>query len=322
MASAPQPDAAMDLDLAAELERVEGVLLENVASDQPMVAEAASYLARAGGKRLRPMLTLLSSGLGDPKDPRIVPCAAAIELTHLASLYHDDVIDETAVRRGVATANERYDNSVAILTGDFLFARASGLAADLGSYVSRRLADTIAELCEGQIMETEIAGRMDTSTDRYLDVIERKTASLIATSCHLGSWLSGADEAIVDAVSEYGRALGIAFQLADDILDVDADEADSGKVPGTDLREGVLTMPALETLAGAVAGADDLRAALDAGDIDRALEILRTNGSLDRARASVASWQERATAALDRVPSTPARDALTGVVAFVGERKG
>jgi len=320
MASLRDPVAILELDIRADLERVEAKLHEIIRSDQSMVQEAAAYLINAGGKRFRPMLTLLSSHTGDPRDPRVIDCAAAIELTHLATLYHDDVIDETTMRRGVPTVNVRYGNSVAVLTGDFLLARASGLAADLGPYVSRRLADTIAELCEGQIMETASVGSFEVTTEHYLDVIGRKTASLIATSCHLGAWLAGAPEEVVTAITGYGVALGMAFQLSDDVLDITGEEQESGKRPGTDLREGVLTLPALETLAGRAPGADELRAALQSKDADAALALLRQNGSVERARAAVTDWQGRARDALRSVPAGTAREALEQLVGFIGER--
>ena len=320
MASLRDPVAILELDIRADLERVETVLHETITSDQTMVHEAARYLIDAGGKRFRPMLTLLAGYTGDPKDERLIACAAAIELTHLATLYHDDVIDETTMRRGVPTVNVRYGNSVAVLTGDFLLARASGLAADLGAYVSRRLADTIAELCEGQIMETAAAGSLDVAADHYLDVIGRKTASLIATSCHLGAWLAGASPQIVEAITSYGIALGMAFQLSDDILDVTGEEQESGKTPGTDLREGVLTQPALETLGGRAPGGDDLRRALEAKDAEAALTILRENGSVELARAAVEDWQGRARAALRPLDQGSAREALEQLIAFISAR--
>jgi heptaprenyl diphosphate synthase len=322
MASLRDPVAILELDIRADLERVEAVLHETITSDQTMVHEAARYLIDAGGKRFRPMLTLLAGYTGDPKDERLIACAAAIELTHLATLYHDDVIDETTMRRGVPTVNVRYGNSVAVLTGDFLLARASGLAADLGAYVSRRLADTIAELCEGQIMETAAAGSFDVTADHYLDVIGRKTASLIATSCHLGAWLAGASPQIVEAITTYGIALGMAFQLSDDILDVTGEEQESGKTPGTDLREGVLTLPALETLAGKAPGGEDLRRALEAKDAEAALIILRGNGSVELARAAVGGWQGRARAALRPLDQGSAREALEQLIGFIGARTG
>jgi len=320
MTSLRDPVAMLELDIRSDLERVEAMLHDVIRSDQSMVQEAAAYLIDAGGKRFRPMLTLLAGYAGDPTDPRLISCAAAIELTHLATLYHDDVIDETKVRRGVPTVNVRYGNSVAVLTGDFLLARASGLAADLGAYVSRRLADTIAELCEGQIMETNSAGSLDVTPDHYLDVIGRKTASLIATSCHLGAWLAGASPEIVAAITSYGTALGMAFQLSDDILDIAGEEQESGKTPGTDLREGVLTLPSLETLAGRAPGGDDLRRALETQDVDSALVVLRSNGSVEIARAAVADWQGHALRALDPLPSGPARAALEQLVGFISDR--
>src|SRR5437867_2871865 len=226
------PTAVVDIDVRAGLERVEETLRQTVDSSEPLVREAATHLLGAGGKRFRPMLVLLAGHLGNPADPRIVPCAAAIELTHLATLYHDDVIDEATVRRGAPSANTRFDNTVSILTGDYLFARSSSLAAGLGTYVSRVLADTIAALCEGQIMESEHAGSATQTIDRYLAVVGRKTAALLATSCHLGAWLAGAPPGQVAAATEFGRALGIAFQLSDDVLDIAGREEESGKVPG------------------------------------------------------------------------------------------
>lgn len=318
MASTTDPAAVLAIDVRPALARVEALLLDVVRSDQEIVERAASHLIRTGGKRLRPILVLVAGHLGDPDDPRLVPCAAAIELTHLATLYHDDVIDGSSVRHGAPTANAALGNSIAVLAGDFLFARASGIATDLGTYVSRTLADTVASLCEGVIVESSVAGA-PTEPERYLEIIKRKTAVLLSSACHLGAWLGGATEAEVAAATAYGEALGMAFQLADDVLDIVGDER-FGKTPGTDLREGVLTLPALETLAGVVDGADALRAALDDKDVDAAIEVLRTNGSIDRARAAVASWQERALAALEPVPAGPARDAFERIAAFVGDR--
>jgi heptaprenyl diphosphate synthase len=314
------PIAVVQLDIHDELAEVEAVLREAAGSDQELVHEAGQHLIRAGGKRFRPMLTLLCGYLGDPADPRIVRCAAAIELTHLATLYHDDVIDETTLRRGVPTVNATFGNHIAVLAGDFLLARSSSLAADLGAYVSRRLADTIAELCEGQIMETGGAGSLDVAPDRYLDVIKRKTASLIATACHLGAYLAGAEPHLVEAATSYGLALGMAFQLSDDLLDITGVEEDSGKTPGTDLREGVLTLPALLTLEGRAPGGDTLRDALQRKDVNASLELLRGNGALDLARAAVSDWQRRALAALEPVAAGEARGALERLVGFVGDR--
>lgn len=320
MTSLKDPAALIDLDVRPSLDRVEQLLRMTVASDQPLVHEAALHLISAGGKRFRPMLAVLASYTGDPEDQRVVACAAAIELTHLATLYHDDVIDATSVRRGVPTVNAVYGDPIAVLSGDFLFARAASLAADLGSYVTKRLADTIATVCEGVIIEAGWMGRRDVPADGYLDVIRRKTASLIATSCHLGGWIAGAPPETVAALTVFGEALGMAFQLADDILDIAGYEAESGKTPGTDLRAGVLTLPALRTLDGTVEGASELTAALDAEDIDAALAILRTNGALELARSAVGGWQDRAVRALEGIPAGPGRESLAQMVAFTGSR--
>jgi heptaprenyl diphosphate synthase len=314
------PTAVVDLDVREDLDRVEALLRETVASSEPLVHEAATHLLAAGGKRFRPMLVLLCGHLGDPADPRLVPCAAAIELTHLATLYHDDVMDESSVRRGVPSANARFDNTVAILTGDYLFARSSGIAADLGTYVSRVLADTIADLCEGQIMESEHSSGGNQTVDRYLAVVERKTAALLATSCRLGAWLGGAPPEQVEAITEFGRAVGVAFQLSDDVIDIAGTEEETGKVPGTDLREGVWTLPVFETLAGRADGADDLRKALDQKDAANALELLRSNGSVELALKTVSDWATRARDALGPVPEGPARTALERLAVFLTDR--
>jgi heptaprenyl diphosphate synthase len=316
------PTAVVDIDVRADLDLVEGTLREAVDSSDPFVREAASHLLEAGGKRFRPMLVLLAGHLGDAKDPRLIPCAAAIELTHLATLYHDDVIDEALLRRGAPSANVRFDNSVAILTGDYLFARSSSLAAELGTYVSQVLADTIGLLCEGQIMETNHAGTDRQTVERYLAVVERKTAALLATSCRLGAWLAGVPEAQVEAVTEFGRAVGVAFQLSDDVLDIAGREEESGKIPGTDIREGVWTLPVLETLAGRAPGGDELRAALAPGDVDAALELLRTNGSIELAWEAVGDWARRAKDALTAVPDGPGRVALERLADFLTGRTG
>lgn len=321
---------SLETSVRADLEQVESLLRTTVASDHPMLADAGRFLIDAGGKRFRPMLTLLAGRLGDGADPRLVPCAAAIELTHLATLYHDDVMDETPMRRGVETAHRRYGNARAILVGDFLFARASGLAADLGGYVSRRLADTIAELVEGQIVETELAAAPSLegsgvteripSAAEHLEVLRLKTATLIATSAHLGAWLAGCAPPVVEAVTRYGMALGVAFQLTDDLLDIDGDPAVTGKALGTDLREGVLTLPSLLTFEGAVEGADALRAALDAGAHETALALLRGNGSIDAVRAQIRAHRDAALGALTIVPDGPARAGLTELASSLDDR--
>lgn len=203
---------------------------------------------------------MLASQFGDPDAPGVVPSAVVVELTHLATLYHDDVMDEADVRRGVPSANTRWGNSVAVLTGDFLFARASHILADLGPEAVRIQAEAFERLVTGQILET--AGPRDgrDPVDHYLDVLSGKTGSLVAVSGRFGAMMSGADERTVDVLTQYGERLGIAFQLADDVLDITSDSHESGKTPGTDLREGIPTLPVLRlrALAAADGKPDDL----------------------------------------------------------------
>jgi heptaprenyl diphosphate synthase len=320
------PDPALEADLRRRLSEVEEALIKVVHSDVPLVSEAGGYLLAAGGKRFRPLLVLLGGRFGDPGDSRLVPGAVAIELTHLATLYHDDVIDEADDRRGIPSANARWDNTVAILTGDFLFARASQIASDLGTDVTRLMARTIAEVCEGQIREAQIMGRIETEEAGYLDVIRRKTASLIGTSCRLGGLVSDADPDVVERLERFGRALGMAFQLSDDIMDLTADRAVLGKEPGADLREGVYTLPVIHALRGS-ARREELRSLLASGPptgvrLGAALEIVRSDGSLDPSRAAVG---EALRAALDEaagLPPGPATDALVHLSGFIGARCG
>jgi heptaprenyl diphosphate synthase len=322
---APDPD--LEANVRERLDRVEEELRRAVdKSDVPLVSEAAGHLLTAGGKRFRPLLVLLGGHFGDPVDPRLVPGAVAVELTHLATLYHDDVIDEAQTRRGIASVNARWDNTVAILTGDFLFARASEISSDLGTEVTRLLALTIARVCEGQIREVQSAGRLDADEAVYRDVIRRKTAALIATSCRLGGMLSGADAGVVERLDRFGRALGMAFQLSDDIMDLVADRATLGKEPGADLQEGVYTLPIIYALRDS-ARREELRALLGErplpGDrLSAALDIVRADGSVDRARASVASEVRGAVIEAEGLPEGRARDALVHLAEFIAARCG
>jgi geranylgeranyl pyrophosphate synthase len=320
------PDPTLEEQVRARLDEVETALAEAVAADVPLVSEAAGYLLAAGGKRFRPLLVQLGGHFGDAGDPRLVPGAVAIELTHLATLYHDDVIDEAKSRRGIPSANARWDNTVAILTGDFLFARASEISSALGTEVTRLLAVTIAKVCEGQIREVQGAGRVDAEESQYLDVIRRKTAALIATSCRLGGMLSDADEENVDGLERFGHALGMAFQLSDDIMDLTAERAVLGKEPGADLREGVYTLPVIYALRES-ARRDELRTLLSHGPLgeDRlanVLDIVRSDGSLELARSAVTAEVRRATAEAYRLPPGVARDALVHLAGFIAARCG
>jgi heptaprenyl diphosphate synthase len=241
-------DPSVDASVTATLAAVEVALRANVASADPLVADAARHLADAGGKRFRPLLVALGAQFGDPAAAEIIAAANVVELTHLATLYHDDVMDEAPVRRGAPSANSRWGNSVAILVGDYLFARAADIAASLGPEAVHLQARTFARLVHGQIAET-VGPRDADPIEHYLHVITEKTGSLIATSARFGGLFSGAPAEFVEALAGFGEAMGIAFQLSDDLLDIASESDQSGKTPGTDLREGVPTLPVLFALA-------------------------------------------------------------------------
>jgi heptaprenyl diphosphate synthase len=321
------PDPALEAVVRDRLDRVERALAEvTSSSDLSLVSQAAGYLLAAGGKRFRPLLVILGGHFGDAADPRLVPAAVAVELTHLATLYHDDVIDEARTRRGIPSANARWDNTVAILTGDYLFARASEISSSLGTEVTRLLAMTIGRVCEGQIREVQGLGRVDADEPIYLDVIRRKTASLIATSCRLGGMVSGAGQEAVEGLERFGHALGVAFQLSDDIMDLISDRATLGKEPGADLREGVYTLPVIYALHQS-ARRDEMRALLEAGPpegerLAAALKIVRSDGSLELARRAVSREVREAIAEARRLPEGTPRDALVHLSEFIATRCG
>ncbi|QKW28876.1 polyprenyl synthetase family protein [Streptomyces seoulensis] len=324
-------DQAVEADVQAGLTAVEEGLLEATKSEVPFITEAAQHLVKAGGKRFRPLLVMLAAQFGDPYAPGIVPSAVVVELTHLATLYHDDVMDEAAVRRGVASANTRWANSVAVLTGDFLFARASQILADLGPEAVRVQALAFERLVTGQILET--AGPQDgrDPVDHYLDVLAGKTGSLVAVSCRFGAMMSGADETVVDVLTQYGERLGVAFQLADDVLDIASDSHESGKTPGTDLREGIATLPVLRLRerAARLGQAEDVALcellASDLADDARlaeALTALRAHPALEQARRDTVRYAEEARAALAPLRECDAKAALLQLCDAVVHRAG
>ncbi|MFH8614465.1 polyprenyl synthetase family protein [Streptomyces sp. NPDC017979] len=324
-------DQALEADVQNGLSAVEAGLLEATKSEVPFITEAAQHLVRAGGKRFRPLLVMLAAQFGDPYAPGVVPSAVVVELTHLATLYHDDVMDEADVRRGVASANARWGNSVAVLTGDFLFARASHILADLGPEAVRIQAEAFERLVTGQILET--AGPRDgrDPVAHYLDVIGGKTGSLIAVSGRFGAMMSGADEGVTDILTQYGERLGVAFQLADDVLDIASDSHESGKTPGTDLREGIPTLPVLHLRARAEAQGlpEDLELVeLLAGDLTddgrhaEVLRRLRAHSALEQARRDTVRYAEEARAMLAPLPECYARAALEELCDAVVHRAG
>ncbi|MGH3434201.1 MAG: polyprenyl synthetase family protein, partial [Thermocrispum sp.] len=241
-------DEGLMQDLAAGLAEVETLLRDSVHSEVSFVDDAARHLTEAGGKRFRPLFTLLAGQFGGKDRDRVVTAAAAVELVHLATLYHDDVMDEATMRRGAQSANARWDNTIAILTGDLLFAHASRLVAELGPNATRIIAETMGELVTGQLRETVGARDGEDPIEHYLTVIAQKTGSLIATSGRFGAMLSGADEQQIAALRQFGEVIGVAFQLSDDIIDIASRSDTLGKAQGTDLREGIRTLPMLYAL--------------------------------------------------------------------------
>ncbi|TCK20246.1 polyprenyl synthetase family protein [Pseudonocardia endophytica] len=310
------------------LKRVEDLLHREVQGEYQFVTETALHLIDAGGKRFRPLFTLIAAHVGPhPERDDVITSAAVVELIHLATLYHDDVMDAATMRRGAQSANSRWDNSVAILTGDFLFAHASRLVAELGPDAVRIVAETFAELVTGQMRETRGPKESVDPVEHYLQVIDEKTGCLIATSGRYGGMFSGAAPEHVEALHRFGDVIGSAFQISDDIIDIASPSDDSGKTPGTDLREGVHTLPMLYALRDA--GPDDMRLRDllsrpldDDGEVEEALTLLRSGEGLTRARETVAGYAERARHELDALPPCPAVDALRTLVDYTVDRTG
>jgi heptaprenyl diphosphate synthase len=321
----PVLDADLEARLRARMVEVEERLEREIQSEAPFVTEAARHLMHAGGKRFRPLLVLLAAEAGDPSRDGVVTSACVVELTHLASLYHDDVMDEAELRRGAESANSRWDNHVAILTGDFLFSKSSELTASLGADAVRIQAETFTKLVEGQILETLEPGPEEDALAHYLRVVEGKTGSLIATSARYGARFSGAPVAVEEALTAYGEKVGIAFQLSDDILDVASDSDESGKTPGTDLREGVPTLPVLMAQRS-TDPADARLLELLSGDLTddarhaEALDLLRKHPAMDEARQYVLDRAREAQELLGALPDGPVKDALDAFAVLIATR--
>jgi geranylgeranyl pyrophosphate synthase len=327
----PFVDQGLDVRVRTRLDDVERELSTVVASDFGFVTETAQHLINAGGKRFRPLLAVLASEFGDPDAPGvgadIVTVAVAIELTHLATLHHDDVMDEASLRRGAPSANARWSNTIAILTGDYLFAKASDRMVDLGLEAVRIQSRTFARLVEGQIRETLGPSDGEDRLDYYLSVLADKTGSLIATSARLGAKLAGAPIEVETVLREFGEQIGVAFQLSDDVLDIASDSTQSGKTPGTDLREGVPTLPVLLAQRSPDPADERLQKLLAGPLVDdqqhaEALDLLRAHPALAESRSIVQRWADDARSTLVGLPDIPARDALAGLCDLVVSRTG
>jgi len=320
----PVLDDALEARLRARMVEVEAALEEAIQSEAPFVTEAARHLMHAGGKRFRPLLVLLAAETGLPDNDNVITAACVVELTHLASLYHDDVMDEAALRRGAASANARWDNLVAILTGDWLFSKSSELTSRLGADAVRIQAETFSRLVEGQILETLGPGDND-PLEHYLRVVAGKTGSLIATSARYGAIFAGAPAEVEQALTAYGEKVGVAFQLSDDILDIASDSQESGKTPGTDLREGVPTLPVLMAQQSADP-ADSRLLELLASDLTddslhaETLDLLRKHPAMDQARGYVLDLAREAGELLEALPEGPVREALNAFADLIATR--
>jgi heptaprenyl diphosphate synthase len=322
-------DPTLEASVLATLGDVETTLHRVVHSEHPLIAEAAVHLVDAGGKRFRPLLVALAAQFGTtPTRTEVLEAAIVVELTHLATLYHDDVMDDAAVRRGVPSAHSRWTNSVAILVGDYLFARAASVAADLGDKAVKIQSETFSRLVHGQIAETvgPLAG--EDPVKHYVQVLADKTGSLFATSARFGGMFGGATPAQIEALAHYGETIGVAFQLSDDLIDIASESIESGKTPGTDLREGVPTLPVLYALASDDADPDAirLREILAAGPVTddmlhtEALRLLRESTAFKQARATVRSYSETARSQLVGLPDGSARRALESLCDFISDR--
>ena len=322
----PILDAELEQRLRARMEEVERELEEAIQSEADFVTRAARHLMQAGGKRFRPLLVLLAAETGDPFADGVVTSACVVELTHLASLYHDDVMDEAVLRRGAESANARWDNLVAILTGDFLFSKSSELTARLGADAVKIQAETFTRLVEGQILETLGPGEGDDPLEHYLRVVAGKTGSLIATSARYGARFAGAPLEVEEALTAYGERIGSAFQLSDDILDIASESEESGKTPGTDLREGIPTLPVLLARRSTDPADARLLELLDADLEDdalhaEALDLLRKHPAMEEARSYVLDRAQEARELLRVLPEdSPVRAALDAFAEVVATR--
>jgi heptaprenyl diphosphate synthase len=316
---------ALEADLAKRMLEVEALLRLQIEGKYPLVIETSRHLVEAGGKRLRPLLTLITSHYGDPTAHGIIEAAVVCELTHVATLYHDDVMDEAPLRRGVQSANSRWGNTVAILTGDYLFARTSDMLADLGPAAVHLQAQTFERLVIGQIMETQGPADGGDPLQHYLSVVADKTGSLIAASAQFGAMLAGAPVEQITALAAFGEKIGITFQLVDDVIDIASQSDESGKTPGTDLKEGVPTLVTLNVMKSTRAQDRDLQELLkgpisDQDVVNQVLDQLRQHPALEQSREQVLGIANQARQLLGPLPVNDATSALFSLCDAVIDR--
>ena len=310
----PNLDSQLEQSLISDLKKVEDLMRSHIKGDYPLVVETSRHLVEAGGKRLRPLLTLLSAQFGDPTNYDIIKAAVCCELTHLATLYHDDVMDDAALRRGVVSANKKWDNAVAILTGDYLFSKVSDMLADIGPEAVKLQAKTFERLVIGQIKETQGKSEGLSQIDHYMKVVADKTGSLIATSARFGALLSGASMEVVETLTKFGEKIGVAFQVADDLLDIASTETASGKTPGTDLKEGVPTLVTLFVMADNDPAdkvlIEKLSKPISDQDLSGVIQELRNHKALKKVQDYLSNVAKEANQLLVDLPNGPAKSAL------------
>lgn len=310
------------------MESVNRLITERMASEHaPRIPEVTRHLVEAGGKRLRPMLTLAAARLCGYDGDHHLKLAATVEFIHTATLLHDDVVDDSEQRRGRPTANLLWDNPSSVLVGDYLFSRSFQLMVETGSLrVLSILSNASATIAEGEVLQLTAATNLATDEATYMTVIRGKTAALFSAACEVGGVISGAEEPAVQALHDYGEALGIAFQIADDLLDYEGQASATGKNLGDDFRERKLTLPVIK----AIAAADTEERAFwtrviekgqqQDGDLDQALALMRAHGTLDATRAEAFRWADKARAALETLPKQPIRDVLADIASYVVSR--
>lgn len=321
-------DAAFAATVRDGVEKIEQLMDFELGSADQIMTDSLTHLFKAGGKRFRPLFTVLSAQIGPhPNADEVTIAGAVIELVHLATLYHDDVMDEAEVRRGAPTANIRWSNNVAILAGDYLFATASRLVSRLGPDAVRLIAETFAQLVTGQMRETRGVTEGKDSVEHYLKVVYEKTACLIAAAGEFGAIFSGADGEVVARLSRLGGIVGTAFQISDDIIDIDSDSHESGKLPGTDVREGVHTLPMVYALREPGPDGDRLRELLagpveDDDAVTEALTLLRASPGMAQAKDFLAQYAGKARDELALLPDVAGRRALETLVDYTVSRHG
>ena len=329
MAAFGIPSLSLELEatIAQGLGEVETMLNNRIEGKYLFANETSRHLVIAGGKRFRPLITILGSLIGNGVNENVIKAAAVCELTHLATLYHDDVMDEAPLRRGVESANSRWGNSVAILTGDYLFAKMSQILAELGPEAVKLQADTFERLVIGQIQETQGPSASDDHLQHYLQVVADKTGSLIATSLRFGAMFAGCSKIEIDTLTEFGEKIGIAFQLADDIIDIASDTLDSGKTPGTDLREGIPTLVTLNAMQSNDPNDASLKLALSGPikseeKVQWVINELRNHRAIAQSRTQLQQIAKEARAALGPLPINETSTALFSLCDLVIDRVG